>query len=260
MKEIANVPRHPPRHARSAGFSLLLAGNVPVNVFNVTTNSDSGTDSLRDAIDLANMAAGADQIAFDRGLGTTIQVDASFSLFGDAAAEVNGLNANNIFSDIPDLAALADNGCATPAGFPAAAACVQTHALKPASPALDTGANPLVLAADQRGVGFGRSLGPQTDIGAFEIFAPSLPRLALSPDPIDFGDILVGSSSATISVMVSNPGSPNLTVSAVDAPALPFASVAEGTCGTPRSWLHRAIVARWTTSFHPQSSTLPFKL
>jgi len=45
----------------------------------------------------------------------------------------------------------------------------QTHALDPASPAIDAGSNPLPLTNDQRGNGFPRVLGAAPDIGAFEL-------------------------------------------------------------------------------------------
>jgi hypothetical protein len=44
-----------------------------------------------------------------------------------------------------------------------------THALLAGSPAIDTGSNPLALSFDQRGSGFARTAGAQTDIGAFEV-------------------------------------------------------------------------------------------
>ncbi len=43
-----------------------------------------------------------------------------------------------------------------------------THALNAGSAAIDTGANPLGLSTDERGTGFPRTSGVQTDIGAFE--------------------------------------------------------------------------------------------
>ena len=69
----------------------------------------------------------------------------------------------NIFSDAPGLLPLADQGCATPAGGPGTAACVMTHALNAGSAAIDAGANPLGLSTDERGTGFPRTFGVQTD-------------------------------------------------------------------------------------------------
>lgn len=69
----------------------------------------------------------------------------------------------------PLLGPLADNGGPT-----------LTHALLPGSPALDRGSNPLLLAVDQRGAGFARTVGLAADIGATEArFAD----VRLVPDP-----------------------------------------------------------------------------
>jgi hypothetical protein len=61
----------------------------------------------------------------------------------------------------PMLDVLANNGGPT-----------QTHALLPGSPAIDAGANSLGLTTDQRGAGHSRSIGANTDMGAYE-FAPT---------------------------------------------------------------------------------------
>ena len=58
----------------------------------------------------------------------------------------------------PLLGELQDNGGSTP-----------TQALLEGSPAIDAGSNPNDLATDQRGVGFDRTVGDGTDIGAFEL-------------------------------------------------------------------------------------------
>ena len=64
----------------------------------------------------------------------------------------------------PRLASLQDNGGNTP-----------TQALLSDSPAIDAGSNPLNLETDQRGEGFARVRGSQTDIGAFEADADTNP-------------------------------------------------------------------------------------
>jgi len=103
-------------------------------------------------------------------------INASHSLFGDAVAEINGTNTNNVFNNMPELIGLADNGCAAMAGAAATAACVQTHKPSTESPAIDAGAANGQLT-DQRGAGFPRVIGAQADIGAFErvAVAPSSP-------------------------------------------------------------------------------------
>ncbi len=55
--------------------------------------------------------------------------------------------------------------------------------------------------------------------------------LAIAPNPQDFGDQVVGTTSAAASVTLSNSGSADLDVSAVDAASAPFA-VAGGSCGS----------------------------
>jgi len=60
----------------------------------------------------------------------------------------------------PMLGPLQDNGGPT-----------FTHALLPGSPAINMGSNPLTLSFDQRGPGFPRTVGVQTDVGAFEVQA-----------------------------------------------------------------------------------------
>ena len=64
--------------------------------------------------------------------------------------------ANNLTGVDPNLAALADNRGPT-----------ETHALNAGSPAIDSGSNPLNLAADQRGF-VTREVNGQADMGAFE--------------------------------------------------------------------------------------------
>ncbi len=67
---------------------------------------------------------------------------------------------NNIIGEDPllDPNGLQDNGGPT-----------LTIALQSGSPAINTGSNPNSLTTDQRGMGFSRTLGSGTDIGAFEL-------------------------------------------------------------------------------------------
>jgi hypothetical protein len=67
------------------------------------------------------------------------------------------LPADTLTTD-PLLQPLADNGGGT-----------LTHALDPASPAVDAGSNPQSLAFDQRGTPYARVVGTAADIGAFEL-------------------------------------------------------------------------------------------
>jgi predicted outer membrane repeat protein len=86
----------------------------------------------------------------------------SFSIVADHSLIFNGggvvpVDPTNLLGVNPLLGPLANNGGPT-----------QTHALLFGSPAIDAGSNPAALAFDQRGAGFPRTLGAQTDIGAFE--------------------------------------------------------------------------------------------
>jgi hypothetical protein len=85
---------------------------------------------------------------------TTLHViGGSHNLVGSANATLPG----DTLGGDPLLGVLADNGGPT-----------RTHALLAGSPAIDSGSNPLALAADQRGEGFVREYGTAPDIGAFE--------------------------------------------------------------------------------------------
>jgi hypothetical protein len=91
---------------------------------------------------------------------------ATNSLLGDATGTSGfgaGVNGNLVGVD-PGLAALSDNGGPTP-----------TLALLPGSPAIDRGANPLNLVADQRGF-LTRSVGGVADMGAYESGAVAPPN------------------------------------------------------------------------------------
>lgn len=85
-------------------------------------------------------------------------LDLFFSLLGDddGGASVDQFVESMVDID-PLLGPLENNGGPT-----------ETHQLTPLSPAIDSGSNPLGLVFDQRGAGFPRTIGSQTDIGALE--------------------------------------------------------------------------------------------
>ncbi len=87
--------------------------------------------------------------------GTDLYVE--FSLIEDPDGISLDQNNNNIFYADPMLGPLADNGGPT-----------MTHALMTGSPAIDAGLNAAASANDQRGTGFARMVGLQTDMGAVE--------------------------------------------------------------------------------------------
>jgi hypothetical protein len=88
---------------------------------------------------------------------------------GNATAAMIGANDLFGFSSVPPpsgtielesamLGPLASNGGSTP-----------THRLLSGSPAIDAGDDEANVAFDQRGTGYPRTIGSQTDIGAFEL-------------------------------------------------------------------------------------------
>jgi hypothetical protein len=85
------------------------------------------------------------------------------SIFGDLESEiftatVNSTSISNVFSNVPDLGVLKNNGGPT-----------QTHLPIVGSPALDAGDNALNTDSfDQRGRGFSRIVNGKVDIGAVE--------------------------------------------------------------------------------------------
>lgn len=99
-------------------------------------------------------------------------INASHSVFGDPAGEINGVNQGNVFSDQPRLTGPADRGCVLALGPGGSDGCAPTLAPLPASPVFNAGANPLLLTGDQRG--FDRDRLGQPDIGAFELQADGL--------------------------------------------------------------------------------------
>lgn len=129
--------------------------------------------TLKSGILAQNTATTADQDLGSSLTGAstaTLTVTADNSIIGEVGNAKIVVNATNSQVGAPGspvdakLAALANNGGLT-----------ETHALLTGSPALNTGANPLGLANDQRGVGFARVVGGQADMGAFEVQAVAAP-------------------------------------------------------------------------------------
>ncbi len=172
------------RGDKATGGGINIFRDATISNSTITGNHTTGSNSTGGGL---YQVAGANQIltlnstilagntsfgfvvnnfAFDTA--NTPVLDVNFSLFGDPVIEITGINNTNVLSNTPDLAVLSDNGCATPAGAPVSAVCVQTHAIQLSSLALNTGDNSLTLANDQRGTGFPRVINSQADIGAFE--------------------------------------------------------------------------------------------
>lgn len=123
-------------------------------------------------------------------LGATSVVNVIQSVFGDSSSEIIGSDAGTLFSNAPGVDDLHDNGCARPAGTTSDASCPLTHGSSASSLGVDAGNNPGGYASDQRGFGFPRTFGLQTDIGAVEWNPP--PSLRTVPSSIDFGTVIDG--------------------------------------------------------------------
>lgn len=158
------------------GGKLTLESSTVVGNQATTVNEaggvrlDAGTLTLRNTILADNISAL--EGSFERVGGT---VNAAYSQFSDASAEINGSSSNNLFQGGTNVGAFGDYGCATKAGdtFVGPPVCVSLRPLSSNSPALDVG-NAYGSAYDQRGVGFARTEGAATDIGAYEYQAPQI--------------------------------------------------------------------------------------
>jgi predicted outer membrane repeat protein len=160
--------------AATDGGAIRLYENNTATISNSTITGNSATGEgggifmlYNDVLNLASTivanntdGAGANDI-FD--IGSSV-VNATNSLIQVTSGFTFGTNTANITGQNPLLGPLANNGGPT-----------QTHALLAGSPAIDTGSNPLALSFDQRGAGFARTVGAQTDIGAFEVQAGGPP-------------------------------------------------------------------------------------
>jgi predicted outer membrane repeat protein len=154
--------------AAGDGGAIFLYGGSTATISNSTLTGNSTATGEGGAIilynDTLNLAStiianntdrnGANEI-FD--LGSSV-VNATNSLIQVTSGFTFGTNTANVTGQNPLLGPLANNGGPT-----------QTHALLGGSPAIDTGSNPLALSFDQRGTGFARTVGAQTDVGAFEV-------------------------------------------------------------------------------------------
>ena len=137
------------------------------------------------------------------------------------------------------LGPLADNGGLT-----------QTHALSSASPAIDQGINARALTNDQRGPGFPRTVGPDTDIGAFEyspaFLAPTLAK-SFTPDTITVGD------TSTLTITLTNPNASAATLQTYLVDTFPIAMViaSADTASTCPGAMIGAVVGEGTLAINP---------
>lgn len=172
------------------------AGGVQVRVYGDTTASIMSTI-------LAANAGPEGNFNFGVLSGSTLLAVGS-SVFGDSPLEINGLNTANQFVDLPGLMPLADNGCYASLGDPNNSTCVTTRLLTPNSVARDNGQTLPGLDFDQRGQGFDRMLGSQTDIGAIEMPSGALPPPPppLSPMAVPVLDLKHSALTATLILLL----------------------------------------------------------
>jgi predicted outer membrane repeat protein len=148
------------RNRDSATLANVTVANNSANSGGGGVDTDSGgTTTLTNSI-IGDTSSGGDCVSNG-------SVSATYTLIEDSgsdACDLTGVSGNIIGSD-PALGVLSDNGCVTPAGAPAAAACVRTHALLSGSPAINAASNAECPSDDERG--FVRA-DNQCDMGAFE--------------------------------------------------------------------------------------------
>jgi hypothetical protein len=132
---------------RLSNSTIAFNTSIALNVSGVYLGWDAELESSV----IANNSAGA--TVRDLGGDSDASITGANNLIGVTFLTVPG---DTISAD-PLLGALADNGGRT-----------KTHALAPASPAIDAGNNVLDLSPDQRGTGFARVVGADADIGAYE--------------------------------------------------------------------------------------------
>ena len=120
-------------------------------------NTINPTVTLQSSIVAGNLGGAPDIAINDETVIPSFTVNASNSLVGSTEPIITVSGPGNLLGVNPLLGPLAFNGGPT-----------RTQPLLTGSPAINTGANPLILATDQRGTGFPRAVGASTDMGAYE--------------------------------------------------------------------------------------------
>jgi hypothetical protein len=166
-------------------------------------------------------------------VGTVISL--GYNLSSDDASTLLNQSTDQNSTD-PKLGPLRDNGGPT-----------FTHGLFTGSPAIDKGSNPLFLLTDQRGPGFPRTIGNETDVGAFEGVQPLVCPLGLgywknNPAAWPVTSLTLGGMTYSKSVLLKILGTPigkrtKADASLILADQLIAAklNIANGTDGTPVS-------------------------
>jgi hypothetical protein len=184
-------------HLDGGGIEAL--GPTTVRSSIIALNSDHGAypDMNVPKVTVTNSLVGNNQ-------GTPLAPTTTRDSHGKLIADANGNLVGSLASPLdPMVGQLQNNGGPT-----------QTLALQPGSPAIDRGANPLMLATDQRGTGFPRVVGPQADIGAFESQTVQVVNLVVT-DPADRLDTTFDPNHLTLrdalTLANTNPGADTIT-------------------------------------------------
>lgn len=176
--------------------NTIVAGNTAAIDFNEVQQTNLGSDTVFQGGNLIGSDAGLAFYASD-----------SSDQIGTAGDPIN-----------PLLGPLANNGGPTP-----------THMPEPGSPAIDRGLNLFCVATDQRaqprpidGNGDGTAV---CDSGAVEIQSDEIVDVSMAFDPpsLDFGEMEVGGSAATLSASLVNTGDAELSGLTFDLPGADFA-------------------------------------
>ena len=147
----------------NTGIGLTILGTSQISNSTITDGInliDPGSTTITSSIVLRNNTdTDAPSITSNSGQGIT---SGGNNLIGDGG-DIDGFVDSDLVGTVDNpidlqLGELQDNGGTTP-----------TIALLDGSPAIDAGSNPSNIVNDQRGVGFDRTVGEATDIGAFEV-------------------------------------------------------------------------------------------
>ncbi|HVF64946.1 MAG TPA: choice-of-anchor Q domain-containing protein [Casimicrobiaceae bacterium] len=169
--------------ADSTAGGLHAYGNVAANLYNSTIAVNAAAAGQAGGVLVASgpttPASGSNTAVPTLTLASTVLADSAGSTF-DLATSTNlssftATSNNALVESICATCNITLSGSGNLVGVDPALQSLafnsglsRTHALPPASAAVDTGSNPLLVETDQRGAGFSRTLGAQTDIGAFE--------------------------------------------------------------------------------------------
>jgi len=193
-----------------------IAGNTATNASGLgggIRRTSTGTLTLNSTIVANNSATGVG--GQDIHSSSALTISGGDNLVENVAAGSFTLSGTNVTGVDPLLGALANKGGPT-----------DVMELLPGSPAVDKGSNTLALVNDQRGVGFPRSLGSKTDVGAFELLSALPSAFATLPNVPPAGATYLATVDYTDTVGINTGGidvnDVRLSGPGFGAPAAPF--------------------------------------